>query len=79
MITYPHVHKHIKKVVGNNSIDSMDSLENRPSRFVPRSTMSRDIVERGTNRLGLYQEKNVVYQSLNAPPITKNPCYAKIL
>ena len=26
----------------------------RPSRFVPRSTISRDIVERGTNRLGLF-------------------------
>ena len=31
---------------------------NRPSRFVPRSTMSRDLVERGTNRLGLCTLRN---------------------
>ena len=38
---------------------------NRPSRFVPRSTMSRDIIERGTNRLGLGSAKILLNVSVS--------------
>ena len=30
-------------------------MPNRPSRFVPLSTMSHDIIERRTNRLGIFE------------------------
>ena len=39
--------------VQRNVISNLIKFSYRPSRFVPRSTMSRDIIERGTNRLGL--------------------------